>query len=185
MTCLGCALVLLISGRSALGQTPSAVQQSSDPWPQARDARSIVHRLPPLGVETNGPRLDASVSPGGQVLPASFQEDLDEFGHAPSLLEAPQPPSGLADSAEIPPDAWDAEGVSRVLEGGAKVGTDFHAPSSDFAEGIVVRGSGVAMKIGGYVKVDLIQDFDPIDSTDVFDTTEIHANAAVDLALKE
>lgn len=47
-----------------------------------------------------------------------------------------------------------------------------------FVEGIVVIGDDAALKIGGYVKADLIQDFDPIDSTDEFDTTEIPVGAS-------
>ena len=43
----------------------------------------------------------------------------------------------------------------------------------DFANGIIVTGADVALKIGGYVKADLIHDFNPIGSTDFFDTTTI------------
>ena len=38
-------------------------------------------------------------------------------------------------------------------------------------------GEDVAMKIGGYVKADFIYDFDPIDSTDSFVTTNIPISA--------
>ena len=69
------------------------------------------------------------------------------------------------------------EGAFEGLPNENAIGTDFYATSPDFAKGIVVRGPGVALKIGGYVKVDLIQDFDPIDSTDVFDTTKIPVGA--------
>lgn len=61
---------------------------------------------------------------------------------------------------------------------------DFGSPSTldlpnnfnvdpDFAGGIVVARGNVALKIGGYVKADLIHDFNPIGSTDFFDTTTI------------
>lgn len=43
----------------------------------------------------------------------------------------------------------------------------------EFTGGIVVFGDDVALKIGGYIKADLIKDFDAIGSTDVFDTTTI------------
>lgn len=46
-----------------------------------------------------------------------------------------------------------------------------------FAGGILVFGDDVAMKIGGYVKADLIHDFNPIDSTDSFVTTAIPVGA--------
>ncbi|WP_146390721.1 DcaP family trimeric outer membrane transporter [Allorhodopirellula solitaria] len=43
----------------------------------------------------------------------------------------------------------------------------------DFAGGISIISGDVAMKIGGYVKADLIQDYNPIDSPDSFVTTAI------------
>ncbi|MEX2357620.1 MAG: DcaP family trimeric outer membrane transporter, partial [Pirellulaceae bacterium] len=43
----------------------------------------------------------------------------------------------------------------------------------DFEGGLIVVGENVALKIGGYVKADLIHDYDAIDSTDSFDTTSI------------
>lgn len=43
----------------------------------------------------------------------------------------------------------------------------------EFAGGIVIVSDNVALKIGGYVKADLIKDFDAIGSTDEFDTTTI------------
>lgn len=48
----------------------------------------------------------------------------------------------------------------------------------DFARGIVIVQPNVAMKIGGYVKADLIYDFDAIDSTDTFNTTTILTNGS-------
>jgi hypothetical protein len=41
----------------------------------------------------------------------------------------------------------------------------------------VISGENVAMKIGGFVKADFIYDFNPIDSTDTFDTTTIPVDA--------
>ena len=57
------------------------------------------------------------------------------------------------------------------------VGTDLYSPP-DFEGGLIVFGENVAMKFGGYVKADLIYDFDPIDNTDTFDTTSIPIGAA-------
>ncbi len=53
------------------------------------------------------------------------------------------------------------------------IGTDFYRTSDDFTEGLVIEGKGVAMKIGGYVKLDIIQDFNAINNTDVFDVNSI------------
>ncbi|QDU55720.1 DcaP family trimeric outer membrane transporter [Aeoliella mucimassa] len=43
----------------------------------------------------------------------------------------------------------------------------------EFKEGIIIASDNIAMKIGGYVKADLIRDFDAITSTDSFNTTTI------------
>lgn len=43
----------------------------------------------------------------------------------------------------------------------------------DFASGLLVIVDDVALKIGGYVKADLIKDFDAIDTPDTFDTSAI------------
>lgn len=56
------------------------------------------------------------------------------------------------------------------------VGLDLYSPP-EFKGGLIVYGEDVAMKIGGYVKSDFIYDFDPIDSTDFFDTTCIPVGA--------
>lgn len=63
--------------------------------------------------------------------------------------------------------------------------TDFHADGqfdfnhfpADFLSGAVIRTGPLVTKIGGYVKADLIKDFDPIDSTDQFDPTTIPVGA--------
>lgn len=55
---------------------------------------------------------------------------------------------------------------------GGQIANNFNA-APDFASGLVIAGPDVAMKIGGYVKADLIHDFDAIDSTDSFATTSI------------
>ncbi|KAA5541747.1 hypothetical protein FYK55_16115 [Roseiconus nitratireducens] len=47
----------------------------------------------------------------------------------------------------------------------------------EFDKGLIIVGDGIAMKIGGYVKADLIWDFDPIDSIDSFVTTSIPTDA--------
>lgn len=57
------------------------------------------------------------------------------------------------------------------------IGSDLYA-DPDFTTGLVLYSRNVAMKFGGYVKADFIYDFDPIDSTDSFDTTAIPIGAA-------
>ena len=65
-------------------------------------------------------------------------------------------------------------GVNSVSQ--FNVGVDFYA-APNFMNGLLIHGKNVAMKIGGYVKADFIYDFDPIDSTDSFDTTQIPVGA--------
>ena len=57
------------------------------------------------------------------------------------------------------------------------IGVNFFRTDDDFTQGLVIEGEDVAMKIGGYVKLDLIQDFNPIDSTDLFDVLSIPVGA--------
>ncbi|TWU47974.1 hypothetical protein [Rubripirellula reticaptiva] len=48
----------------------------------------------------------------------------------------------------------------------------------EFEGGISIVSDNVAMKIGGYVKADLIKDYDAIGSTDSFDTTTIFTDGS-------
>ncbi|MEM6688304.1 MAG: DcaP family trimeric outer membrane transporter [Planctomycetota bacterium] len=48
----------------------------------------------------------------------------------------------------------------------------------EFEGGLTIFGERAAMKIGGFIKADLISDLDPIDETDSFDTTSIPVGAA-------
>ncbi|OUW78135.1 MAG: hypothetical protein CBD74_11035 [Saprospirales bacterium TMED214] len=70
--------------------------------------------------------------------------------------------------------AYGASGVNSVAQ--FNVGVDLYG-APDFKNGLLIYGQNVAMKIGGYVKADFIYDFDPIDSTDSFDTTKIPVDA--------
>ncbi len=70
--------------------------------------------------------------------------------------------------------AYGASGVNSVAQ--FNVGVDLYG-APDFKNGLLIYGQNVAMKIGGYVKADFIYDFDPINSTDSFDTTKIPVDA--------
>ena len=61
---------------------------------------------------------------------------------------------------------------------GAEIGSNFFGLNDRFDQGLLIRSGNVAMKIGGYLKVDLIQDFNPIGNTDAFDVTTIEIGAA-------
>jgi hypothetical protein len=56
------------------------------------------------------------------------------------------------------------------------IGLDLYS-APDFKKGLIVFGRDVAMKFGGYMKADFIYDFNPIDSTDSFDTSSIPVGA--------
>lgn len=48
----------------------------------------------------------------------------------------------------------------------------------EFVDGLTILSDAAALKIGGYVKADFIADFDPITSTDTFDTGTIELGSA-------
>ncbi|MDA7874065.1 porin [Rhodopirellula sp.] len=95
--------------------------------------------------------------------PVNFQ--VDDINNFNMPLDGPvlQSSAAYADS-----------GVNAVAQ--FNVGVDLYA-APDFKNGLLIYGDNVAMKIGGYVKADFIYDFDPIDSTDSFDTTQIPVDA--------
>jgi hypothetical protein len=99
-------------------------------------------------------------------------------------LTAPVPvPPDLIDTAdELASDNIDeiANAVTArgALEPNTATLTNNFTADPKFNSGIVITHQDVAMKIGGYVKADLIYDLDPIASTDSFDTTTILIGAA-------
>ena len=56
---------------------------------------------------------------------------------------------------------------------GKGIGSDFFGLNDSYDEGLIISNGKVAMKIGGFVKLDAIYDFNAIDSTDSFDTATI------------
>lgn len=114
-------------------------------------------RLPPVGPTVVEASLDSDVV---DVVPASFVTPVQGISY-----------SGMPVADSRP---FDVAGLGTASA--ARLQNNFTA-DPDFVEGIVVVRAGVAMKIGGYVKADLIQDLDPIDSTDTFVTTTIPVGA--------
>lgn len=103
----------------------------------------------------------------------SVQQDGDN--------ELAGPPDNLVEPAEIADPMVDSNpGQFQIgVEGapGANVGSNFFGEDEDFDKGVVVRSGDVAFKLGGYLKVDFIQDFNPITNTDAFDVTTIEVGA--------
>lgn len=163
------------------GEQPSAPQ----PSPSTRPPQRL-----PAPHQQSAPVL----APEGLAVPETATDDsilmhrLDAEGDAGAFtLPLPRFPAGVMRASIFQPfDAGGTNGsdTSRfdIPETGANnrrdlgVGFDQYSPP-EFEGGLIIFGSDIAMKIGGYVKADFIYDFDPIDSTDTFVTTEIPVNA--------
>ncbi len=103
------------------------------------------------------------------------------IGQTTFLQPVPEPPEPAGETLGSTADEFVADRFARSLENNSDrerfdVGVDLYS-SPDFAGGLVISGENVAMKIGGFVKADFIYDFNPIDSTDTFDTTTIPVDA--------
>jgi hypothetical protein len=79
----------------------------------------------------------------------------------------------------LPPETSGSTGMVADLQtsdldpqSAARLNNNFTAPPI-FSGGILIEGPDVALKVGGYVKADLIYDLDPIGTTDFFDTATI------------
>lgn len=131
--------------------------------------------------------LKATSQPSGVMLASHDQPVVKSTvsGLQPTELTPPEPPNLLPVSAKFFQDETVlADPVlqnftnqqfiteSRRLD----IGFDFYSAPS-FNDGLIIYGDNVAMKIGGYVKADFIYDFNPIDSTDSFVTTDIPVGA--------
>ena len=92
------------------------------------------------------------------VVPSAYQDDVppiivqDEDQYFSDL----EPPADVA--WPTPDQVNDPSLLNSNFDVGnpsLDVGDDFYAASGDFGNGVVIRGKGVAMKIGGYVKANL------------------------------
>ncbi len=72
---------------------------------------------------------------------------------------------------------FDFGAMDRDNNPGTGIGSDFFGLDDNFDDGLLIKTDDVALKIGGYVKADFIQDFNPIRSTDSFDVTTIEIGA--------
>ena len=133
-----------------LQQTP---EQEQTAWQTAFDSR--------LDNADWQPSLNSFIEPMQFTEPIRYQlEAGDDFNQGSPSLQS---------SA-----SYQSSGVNSVAQ--FNVGVDLYG-APDFRDGLLIYGKNVAMKIGGYVKADFIYDFDPIDSTDSFDTTQIPVGA--------
>jgi DcaP outer membrane protein len=124
-----------------------------------------------------------------RLLPTQESLSATDLRSSPSLAQSvghyPSPDSILPSDEDrgadvaVTPDVGSSTGNLQALQGrfedtsgGADIGPNLYAPGA-FDRGLVIYGDKVALKIGGYVKADLIYDFNAIGSTDLFDTTTI------------
>ncbi|WP_149497399.1 DcaP family trimeric outer membrane transporter [Roseiconus lacunae] len=115
-----------------------------------------------LAADTMGPGVETSALP--QVIEPSVEQapiDLD------ALL---QPNTASTSAAGFRTEAFDGNSLNQA--------DNNFTSFPDFSGGIVILGENAALKIGGFIKADFITDFDPIDSEDSFDTTQIPIGAA-------
>jgi hypothetical protein len=94
-----------------------------------------------------------------------------------SLDEVSLTTSSFSQGADPAVDLGQFNSFDRT-EPGAGIGSNFFGLNDDFDSGLLVRTENVAMKFGGFVKVDFIQDLNPIGSTDSFDVATIEVGAA-------
>lgn len=117
---------------------------------------------------------------GGEAVPAVWLDIVDDSPDPVRQTAAIQasplmPRLDFAGDQGVNPRSFAGSFASRP--GRFDVGSDFYS-APEFDDGLIVFGPDVAMKIGGYVKADFIYDFNPIESTDSFDTTTIPIGAA-------
>lgn len=115
------------------------------------------------GVELAGSNLTAAAG-SEAATPAQF--DWTQFNAVPSGLSV-----GAASNASL------RSFVDQRFDDRSGLRNNF-TDFPEFEGGLTVVSESAALKIGGYVKADLIADFDPISSTDTFDTGAIEIGSA-------
>jgi len=99
------------------------------------------------------------------ILVSQLGTSVREMDDTSAQFEASRNQGGSLDAGSFP-----VEGLDQRSRPG--LANNFNA-IPEFDSGIVVFGRSASLKIGGYVKADLIYDLDAIESTDSFDTTSI------------
>lgn len=164
-----------------MGQELSLIPRNGQSMPAGRP---LIYRLPPLEF-ADRESIDlvalTRIQDVQQPEPAiTFQDEaeyLDNLNDGFELNDGVENfnRDGAIESSGVPRNLIDDtfEGDRYNLE----LGNNFYAPPEDFSQGLVLYGKSIAMKVSGYVKVDLIHDFDPIGSKNLFDTTTIPVDA--------
>lgn len=109
--------------------------------------------------------LDAAESPRFSVIPAQYTTPPPQ----PQSLDL-STPSGTTQSAGL------VEMDSPLFKEEMPILANSFNSTPEFDSGVTIVSDNVAVKLGGYVKADLIHDFNAIGSTDTFDTTTIYTD---------
>ncbi len=128
--------------------------------------------LVPATVVAQG--IAAQGTPSGSGLIIELEQDANAID-LPTVFDdsgpLPEVPSNYASQNGV--NASIASFQTAQFDAGSKAIKNDFTSFPDFDGGLTITGRSAALKIGGYVKADLISDFDAIDSTDTFNTGAI------------
>lgn len=143
------------------------------------------------GAETNSEEFGLATldSPLADTMVADVQgvpnEELPDVRDISAIMQSAQPPSTgnhaanvgsvIAQTPSPLPENLNTQFSETDFQKSGQF--DFNHFPPDFLSGALIRSGPLVTKIGGYVKADMIHDFDPIDSTDQFDPTTIPVGA--------
>lgn len=140
-------------------------------------ANSLAHSQEEPQPLVQSGRLIESAPLRSDVRDAQFQDSqvsqTSGLLRAISTLQLTQTDNGIPTAMSSAGDLAVFQGQLQNRQPSNTIGTNFFQTSDDFTQGLVIEGKSVAMKIGGYVKLDLIQDLNAIDNSDVFDVSSI------------
>ena len=167
-----CAYAVLL----ILGQTCFVLAEETDEGMSARWRQPLVRAHQPAESLVQPAEFQAHpvlVDEGESniVGPTTSSEPIPDSETPSAFEEILQQP----DSSRLPPRLV---GSSPLFDGTRRdvPGFDFYHPQSDFDHAFQIPGTETYFKIGGYVKIDNIHDFDAIDSTDSFVTSTIRTS---------
>lgn len=148
---LSLVLWLIIAIASvARGQNEASINTGSNDLTSAQQAPTF---------DSQAPRIEAT---GGVQAAFSDQPGVVEFSETDSLNVA---------------DELNQFNSFDNTSPGSEIGSNFFGLNDNFEDGLLIRSGNVAMKIGGFLKVDFIQDFNPIGNTDAFNVVTIEVGA--------
>lgn len=141
---------------------------------------SFAPTYPPVA-PSPGPQLNLPSPPGGLRVAAAYRDSHDargaaRSGYPPSVEDEIVPSPGRASYA--PPDAASAPSpfASAVADPGAPAACETcpqFVQAGKFPGSILLPGTQISVRPGGFFKFDLIHDWEPIGSTDQFNPRTI------------